>query len=238
MNMNMDMNNTICIHEDIRLFCNKCKGQALCKHDCLKVNCFKCPFIIRCNNSLCKTKFFPRMNELCPMCFKETDKNILINNYTLVKESTVIQFIKHELPMFHWISDKMEDSKNPDIFAIINNDSCVIVEIDEHRHFNYSTKYVNSRIKHFIDVFNKYNIYIVKFNPDAFIHPDTHSTTPSPWTFNKKGNIEINAKNRNHWNQRLLTLKNTIIQLVEKDREAKEKGRNNVNIIHLFYGFI
>jgi hypothetical protein len=73
------------------------------------------------------------------------------------------------------------------------------------------------------------NIIFIRFNPDSYKINDKNIT--SCFSINKNGKLKIKKSKNNEWNNRLNTLKNTIIDNIK----YPEFNNNVVKIVNLFY---
>ena len=148
----------------------------------------------------------------CLYCFINKFPEININVRYKIKEHVVIDFIKQNFPNFTWFHNKeVQDGcskKRPDLQVHLGF-QVIIVEIDEDQHKKYEKICENKRVMLLSRDFAHTSIVLIRFNPDKYTK--NNIIIPSPWSITpKKGWPILIKKYINDWNNRLLTLKNTI----------------------------
>ncbi len=236
------------------LYCNNHKLENMIivseKRHCNYDNCLKRPTFNYENESkalYCKTHKLENMvdilNKRCitPLC----DKIQQLDNYCFrcfyalypndnrckrikIKENEVKKFIENEFKDLDIIYDQPIKGDGlcfnirPDILIHLNNHS-VIIEIDENQHKFYDPICDNSRTHKIQEALNR-PIIIIRFNPDGY------NKIPSPFKLDKKMGLTTIPKDREEeWNNRLLLLKNTILENIEY------KNEEPIKIFKLFY---
>jgi hypothetical protein len=167
----------------------------------------------RCLTQFCETIVNnDKYLNYCLYCFINKYPEIKINVRYKIKEHVVIDFIKQNFPNFTWLHNKEVQEgcskKRPDLYVHLGF-QVIIIEIDEDQHKQYEKICENKRVMLLSKDFDHTSVVLIRFNPDKYIKNNT--IIPSPWSITpKKGWPILIKKHINDWNNRLLTLKNTI----------------------------
>jgi hypothetical protein len=185
-----------------------------------------------CLVELCDTIVTNKYNGYCIRCFIHLfpDEPVSCNYKT--KEKAVLDYILENFKDKTIITDKKVydgcSQKRPDIFIDLGY-QVIIVEIDENQHKNYSCE--NKRIMELSQDINHRPLIIIRFNPDEFIDSKNNSIT-SCWGINKKGICSIKRNKVKEWNERLMTLKQTI------EYWLKNETTKTIELVYLYYNNI
>jgi hypothetical protein len=197
-------------------YCNDCKKEGMINITSPK-----------CKTDLCRTQIRNKNYKgYCAYCYMHLfpDKPILRNYKT--KEYVVVDFIKtnfNNIDIIH--NKKIYDGcsgKQPDILIDLGK-QIIIIEIDENQHKYYSCE--NKRIMELSQDVNHRPIVFIRFNPDKY--KTNLGNITSCWKINKNG-ICIISKQK-EWNERLNTLKNTIIYWI------KNKTEKTIELVQLYF---
>jgi hypothetical protein len=188
--------------------------------------------LIKCKTPLCDITGNKKYEGYCMRCYMYTypDKKLLKNYKT--KEQTVLDYIKNEFPNLTISSDKINvdgcSKKRPDILIDLGY-QIIIIEIDEKQHKNYETICENKRLMEISQDNNHRPIIFIRFNPDSYINDG--GKVSSCWKLLKSGILSIDKKKEKEWNNRLLTLKNTINYWCDPNNILTK----TIEVIYLFY---
>jgi hypothetical protein len=185
------------------------QGETLATHcgDCKEVDMVNINSK-KCISSMCDILANSKYKGYCFRCFIHTfpdEKNA--RNYK-TKEKSVVDYITDTFTDYKIINDKTISGgcskKRPDILIDVIT-HCIIIEVDENEHINYSCE--NKRMMEISYDLGHPNIVFIRFNPDAYINNEGKKIK-SCWKVNKSGICVIDSKNK--WKERLDNLKNLI----------------------------
>jgi hypothetical protein len=185
-----------------------------------------------CKTLMCNTTISNKYKDYCLRCFIYLfpDEPITYNYKT--KEKAVTDYICDNFKDKTIITDKKIydgcSRKRPDIFIDLGY-QVIIVEIDEEQHKNYSCE--NKRIMELSQDLNHRPLIMIRFNPDEYIDNKNKRIT-SCWGINKKGLCSIKKNKVKEWNERLMTLKQTI------EYWCKNETSKTINLNYLYYNDI
>lgn len=118
----------------------------------------------------------PRYKGYCMNCFFEKypdeDK---FTNYK-IKENTIVNYIKEQLPEYDFIVDKYipysKYKRRPDILVDFGT-HVSIMEIDENNHSSYDDNDENERMKEIVFDLGLRPTVFIRFNPDGYVDKHT-----------------------------------------------------------------
>jgi hypothetical protein len=150
-------------------------------------------------------------------CFIKTFPGAeIVRNYK-TKELSVVEYLTtdKETNSFDWRCDKQIEGgcskKRPDLFLQLGS-HVIIVEIDENQHIDYNTTCEGVRMMNIWGDIGFQKIVIIRFNPDSYKVNGIRYN--SCWTTDEKGLCILNKNKINEWNERLISLKTTILHWV------------------------
>jgi hypothetical protein len=217
----------ICEHGKRKHICVDCKGTYLCIHEKQRPDCIICSPENVCQHckSICvyKSKYKP----YCFRCFCVLYPDAPIQRKFKLKEHYVRDEIKAYFgDRFTIIFDKSIEGgcsqKRPDILIDFGT-HILIIEIDEHRHVNYTCE--QSRMVALYEDTGFRNVVFLRFNPDGYT--ETNKLYPSPFGYTPTGMVQINKQ---EMDRRMKML----IESIEKCQEAIPESP--IVIHYLFYG--
>lgn len=182
-----------------------------------------------CITFLCE-KLAKYDNKYCTKCyyFHNPDKA------PKFKENKIYKFLTENFKDIEILYNKQVkgDGKclnvRPDFLINFNHHS-LMIECDEYQHKYYPIECVISRIYNIQEVLNR-PLTVIMFNPDEYVN-ENNVVIKSCFDFNQKlGLTTISSENIEHWNNRLMILKNTIESNMTYDIHSKP-----IKIIKLFY---
>jgi hypothetical protein len=212
----------ICPHNHIKYTCKICKGSAVCPHNLIKNACLDCTPNIAC---LCCKSVNGSRSKWKPYCFRcycILNPDAIIPRKYKLKEHYVVDALKEHIQDITMIFDKRMgcSKRRPDV-CIDFGSHCLMIEIDENRHVNYSCEE-----KRMVDLYEDIGfrkIVFLRFNPDGYKEIKKY---PSPFQYTKTGILKLD---NTEFNRR-------IIQLIDKINHHKEEPIEQLTVEYLFYG--
>lgn len=217
-----------CCHLKKKTHCKICGGGGVCLHDINKGNCPICTPSIACQN--CRYVTVNKNSRWKPYCFRcycVLHPDQPIPRRFRLKEHYVVDALKsHFQDTITLQCDKRIDGGcthyRPDIL-IDYGSHCIIIEIDEFRHTNYTCEK-----KRMVDIYadlGARNTVFLRFNPDGYKLNGIHHPTPFPILENgEMGILEDEMANRIH----------ELIQTIQFYREYPPE--EPIIYTYLFYG--
>lgn len=192
--------------------------------------------MIDVKNAICNTPLCDKHSQIdgkCIRCFYALNPNDKRCKRIKLKENEVVKYIKQEFNELNWIFDMFISGDGlcfnvrPDALLHLNNHS-LIIEIDENQHKFYDVSCDEARTHKIQEALDR-PIIIIRFNPDEYID-NNKQKIKSCFKVDKKLGLTIIPKNEEeNWNDRLKTLKKTILENLIKISE------NPIKIIKLYY---
>ena len=215
----------ICIHKKRKELCAECGGHGLCSHQLQKHQCVTCTPSSGCQN--CKLIYIghSKWKPYCFRCYCILNPNAIIPRKYKLKEHHVVDKLKeHFKDQITMIFDKRIEGgcsrKRPDV-CIDFGSHCLMIEIDENRHVNYSCEE-----KRMVDLYEDIGfrkIVFLRFNPDGYKEIKKY---PSPFQYTKTGILKLNET---EFNRRMA-------RLIEKINDHKVEPNEQLTVEYLFYG--
>lgn len=218
----------ICEHNHRRSICKDCNGSYICIHNEQKNRCVTCSSNKGCKN--CKLIYVDSNSRWSPYCFRcycvlHPQENIkrkfkLKEHYV---RDALIEYYKETITMV--FDRKVEDGcskRRPDI-CIDFGSHCLMIEIDENRHVNYSCE--QKRMVELYEDTGFRKIVFIRFNPDGYTIGSNKFI--SPFKFSKTGILQLNKEEMTRRIQELLTKINEF-----RNIEPTEE----LTVEYMFYG--
>jgi ribosomal protein S24E len=163
----------------------------------------------KCISPMCETIISNKKYKgYCFRCFIHTFPDEQNSRNYKTKEKTVVDYITETFKDYKILNDKVISGgcsrRRPDILIDVET-HCIIIEIDEDAHINYTCE--NKRMMEISQDLGHPNIVFIRFNPDAYINNEGKKVK-SCWKVNKNGICVIDNKNK--WNERLDNLKKLV----------------------------
>ena len=174
----------ICEHKRLRYQCVQCKGARICVHNLRKTLCIQCTPSCACQNCQFVYVGNSRYKPYCFPCYCVLHPNEEIPRRYRLKE--------------HYVADAIQAVFGEDITLVLNKTveggcskrrpdirmdfgtHCVMIEIDENRHLNYSCEE-----KRMVDLYEDVGFrkcVFLRFNPDGYREAGMRYTTPFSFT--------------------------------------------------------
>ena len=214
--------NNICEHDKIKYQCVTCGGARICIHKLRKNTCLICTPSSGCQNCHFVSILSSRWKPYCFRCYCVLHPDVIIPRKYKLKEHHVVDALKEHFKDITMIFDKKLgcSRKRPDV-CIDFGSHCLMIEIDENRHVNYSCEE-----KRMVDLYEDIGfrkIVFLRFNPDGYKEIKKY---PSPFQYTKTGLLKLDDT---EFNRR-------IVQLIEKINHHKDEPIEQLTVEYLFYG--
>jgi hypothetical protein len=176
--------NNICEHERLRYQCVDCKGGRICIHNRRKCMCIQCTPSCACQYCHFVYVGSSRYKPYCFPCYCVLHPNEEIPRRYRLKEHYVGDAIQKEFGesmtlVFNKTVEGGCSKRRPDIRMDFGS-HCVMIEIDENRHLNYSCEE-----KRMVDLYEDVGFrkcVFLRFNPDGYRIGAKRYSTPFSFT--------------------------------------------------------
>lgn len=215
----------ICEHDKIRYQCVTCMGPRICIHKIRKNTCITCTPSSGCQNCKFVSILSSKWKPYCFRCYCILNPDAIIPRKYKLKEHHVTDALKeHFKDQITMIFDKKIEGgcsrKRPDV-CIDFGSHCLMIEIDENRHVNYTCEE-----KRMVDLYEDIGfrkIVFLRFNPDGYKEKKKY---PTPFKYTKTGLLKLDET---EFNRRMA-------QLIEKINDHKAEPNEQLTVEYLFYG--
>lgn len=217
----------VCEHNKLTYQCVECNGAKICEHGTRRILCITCSPENACLHckSICvyQSKYTP----YCFRCFCVLHPDAPIQRKFKLKEHYVRDEIKaHFGDRFTIVFDKSIEGgcsqKRPDILIDFGS-HILIIEIDEHRHVNYTCE--QSLMVALYEDTGFRNVVFLRFNPDGYT--EANKRYRSPFGYTPTGMIRIDKEE----------LDRRMIMLIEQIEAYQNMiPEDPIYIQYLFYG--
>lgn len=184
----------ICEHNKLKYQCVECKGARICEHDTRKNICIICSPETACQYCQSVSIISSNYKPYCFRCFCVLNPDYEIPKKFKLKEHYVrdalIEHFKDSITMtFDKIIKEGCSRRRPDVSMDFGS-HCLIIEIDENKHTNYSCE--QKRMLEIYEDVRFRKIVFIRFNPDSYSIDNKNYI--SPFKYTKTGIININKK--------------------------------------------
>lgn len=217
----------ICEHNTLREQCIACHGKRICEHDKRISACIKCTPSSGCQHCHTVSIISSNWKPYCFRCYCVLNPYAVIPRKYKLKEHHVVDALKaHFKEQFTMIFDKPVEGgcskKRPDI-SIDFGSHCLMIEIDENRHVNYSCE--ERRMVELYEDIGFRKIIFLRFNPDGY-KEGTHKYI-SPFRYTRSGILQLDET---EFNRR-------IGQLIERiHAHCLLEPTEQITVEYMFYG--
>jgi hypothetical protein len=217
----------ICEHNKLRYQCVDCKGERICEHDTRRNICIICSPEIACQHCQSVSTISSNYKPYCFRCFCVLNPDYEIPRKFKLKEHYVRDaLIGHFQDTITMTFDKIIKEgcsrRRPDVSMDFGS-HCLIVEIDENKHSNYSCE--QKRMLEIYEDVRFRKIVFVRFNPDSYKLYNKNYI--SPFNYTKTGIININKKEMERRSK-------ILIDRIEYYRENEPDSEFTIDF--MFYG--
>lgn len=190
-------------------YCNSCKSFNM--FDVRSKMCGSCGLF----------RSIKKYNHLCITCFMFQNPDHIITTKYRKKENQVVSKLKEEFKDYTLICDKQTggcSKYRPDVLIDLYT-HCIIIEIDEDQHKNYTCEEARTN-QLFTDLGDR-QLIIIRFNPDKY-KDENNKVIRGIFSFDKENNIKIYSKKE--YNIRMTKLIETVKENIpyKKDDLFKE----------------
>lgn len=217
----------ICEHNKRKSTCTECNGSYICEHQSQKNKCITCTPSIACQHCKFISTIGSKWKPYCFRCYCILHPDAIIPRKYKLKEHHVTDALKEHFKEENtMVFDKQVEGgcsrRRPDIMIDFGS-HCLMIEIDENKHFNYSCE--EKRMVELYEDIGFRKIVFIRFNPDGYTLE--HKKYPSPFKYTSSGILNLNAIEMNRRMQELI--KEIEIHKVNEPAEQ-------LTVNYLFYG--
>jgi hypothetical protein len=167
-----------------------------------------------------------KWNPYCFRCYCVLNPDAVIPRKYKLKEHHVVDKLKENFQeKFTMRFDKIVEGgcsrRRPDV-AIDFGSHCLMIEIDENKHTNYSCE--EKRMVELYEDVGFRKIVFLRFNPDRY--KDGSAVYPSPFRYTRAGILHLEET---EFNRRM-------DQLMERIRAHRVEPTDQITVEYLFYG--
>ena len=218
--------NLICEHGKRKSICKECDGSYMCLHEKQKNQCITCTPSSGCQHCHMISVVGSKWNPYCFRCYCVLNPDAVIPRKYKLKEHHVVDKLKENFQeKFTMRFDKIVEGgcsrRRPDV-AIDFGSHCLMIEIDENKHTNYSCE--EKRMVELYEDVGFRKIVFLRFNPDRY--KDGSAVYPSPFRYTRAGILHLEEI---EFNRRM-------DQLMERIRAHRVEPTDQITIEYLFYG--
>ena len=219
----------ICEHGRRKAVCITCDGSYICLHKKQRNMCITCTPSNACQNCLSVSIIGSRWKPHCFRCHCVLNPDANIPRKFMLKEHYVRDALQaHFGEGITMICNKQVEGgcskRRPDIFIDCGS-HCLMIEVDEHRHVNYSCE--EKRMVELYEDIGFRKIVFIRFNPDAYETEEAYYD--SPFHYTDSGVVHLDEEELNRRVAQLIDCIN-----LNKDEEPAEQ----LTVEYLFYGLV
>ena len=186
--------NLVCNHGKRKAICNECDGSYMCPHEKQKNQCITCTPSSGCQHCHAISVVGSKWNPYCFRCYCILNPDAIIpRKYKLKEHHVVDQLKEHFENKFTMRFDKIVEGgcsrRRPDV-AIDFGSHCLMIEIDENQHYNYSCE--EKRMVELYEDIGFRKIVFLRFNPDGY--KEGRKKYPSPFRYTPTGILSLHQK--------------------------------------------
>jgi len=218
--------NLVCEHGKRKSICKECDGSYMCPHEKQKNQCITCTPSSGCQHCHMISVVGSKWNPYCFRCYCVLNPDAVIPRKYKLKEHHVVDKLKENFQeKFTMRFDKIVEGgcsrRRPDV-AIDFGSHCLMIEIDENKHTNYSCE--EKRMVELYEDVGFRKIVFLRFNPDRY--KDGSTVYPSPFRYTRAGILHLEET---EFNRRM-------DQLMERIRAHRVEPTDQITVEYLFYG--
>jgi len=218
--------NLVCEHGKRKSICKECDGSYMCPHEKQKNQCITCTPSSGCQHCHMISVVGSKWNPYCFRCYCVLNPDAVIPRKYKLKEHHVVDKLKENFQeKFTMRFDKIVEGgcsrRRPDV-AIDFGSHCLMIEIDENKHTNYSCE--EKRMVELYEDVGFRKIVFLRFNPDRY--KDGSTVYPSPFRYSRAGILHLEEI---EFNRRM-------DQLMDRIRVHRIEPADQITVEYLFYG--
>jgi len=216
----------VCEHSKLRYQCIDCHGNRTCMHDKRTSACITCTPSSACQHCKAISIIGSQWKPYCFRCYCVLHPDAIIPRKYKLKEHHVVDYLKkHFQDTFTMRFDKIVEGgcsrRRPDVFIDFGS-HCLVIEIDENRHVNYTCE-ERRMIELYEDIgFRK--IVFLRMNPDQY--KEGNRKHPSPFRYTRAGILHLEET---EFDRRMQ-------HVVERTHIYQHEPSEPITIEYLFYG--
>ena len=216
----------VCEHSKLQYQCIDCHGNRTCMHDKRTSACITCTPSNACQYCKAISIIGSQWKPYCFRCYCVLHPDAIIPRKYKLKEHHVVDYLKkHFQDTFTMRFDKIVEGGcsrcRPDVFIDFGS-HCLVIEIDENRHVNYTCE-ERRMIELYEDIgFRK--IVFLRMNPDQY--KEGNRKHPSPFRYTRAGILHLEET---EFDRRMQ-------HVVERTHVYQHEPSEPITIEYLFYG--
>ena len=217
----------ICEHNKRKSMCSDCNGSYMCSHQKQKNQCVTCTPSSGCQHCHTVSIISSKWKPYCFRCYCVLNPDAVIPRKYKLKEHHVVDALKaHFKEQITMIFDKPVEGgcskKRPDV-SIDFGSHCLMIEIDENRHLNYSCE--ERRMVELYEDIGFRKIIFLRFNPDGY-KEGTHKYI-SPFRYTRSGILQLDET---EFNRRIAQL------IARMNAHCLLEPTEQITVEYMFYG--
>jgi len=216
----------ICEHSKLRYQCIDCHGNRTCIHDKRTSACITCTPSGACQHCKAISIIGSQWKPYCFRCYCVLHPDAIIPRKYKLKEHHVVDYLKkHFQDTFTMRFDKIVEGgcsrRRPDVFIDFGS-HCLVIEIDENRHINYTCE--EKRMIELYEDIGFRKIVFLRMNPDQY--KEGNHKHPSPFRYTRAGILHLEET---EFDRRMQ-------YVVERTHIYQHEPSEPITIEYLFYG--
>ena len=216
----------VCEHSKLRYQCIDCHGNRTCMHDKRTSACITCTPSSACQHCKAISINGSKWKPYCFRCYCVLHPDAVIPRKYKLKEHHVVDYLKkHFQDTFTMRFDKIVEGgcsrRRPDVFIDFGS-HCLVIEIDENRHVNYTCE--EKRMIELYEDIGFRKIVFLRMNPDQY--KEGNHKHPSPFRYTRAGILHLEET---EFDRRMQ-------HVVERTRVYQHEPSEPITIEYLFYG--
>lgn len=216
----------ICEHGKRKSICKECDGSYICPHDKQKNQCITCTPSSACQHCKAISIIGSQWKPYCFRCYCVLHPDAVIPRKYKLKEHHVVDYLKkHFQDTFTMRFDKIVEGgcsrRRPDVFIDFGS-HCLVIEIDENRHVNYTCE--EKRMIELYEDIGFRKIVFLRLNPDQY--KEGNHKHPSPFRYTRTGILHLEET---EFDRRMQ-------HVVERTCVYQHEPSEPITIEYLFYG--
>ena len=216
----------VCEHSKLRYQCIDCHGNRTCMHDKRTSACITCTPSSACQHCKAISIIGSQWKPYCFRCYCVLHPDAIIPRKYKLKEHHVVDYLKkHFLDTFTMRFDKIVEGgcsrRRPDVFIDFGS-HCLVIEIDENRHINYTCE--EKRMIELYEDIGFRKIVFLRMNPDQY--KEGNRKHPSPFRYTRAGILHLEET---EFDRRMQ-------HVVERTHIYQHEPSEPITIEYLFYG--
>lgn len=216
----------VCEHSKLRYQCIDCHGNRTCIHDKRTSVCITCTPSSACQHCKAISIIGSQWKPYCFRCYCVLHPDAVIPRKYKLKEHHIVDYLKsHFQDTFTMRFDKIVEGgcsrRRPDVFIDFGS-HCLVIEIDENRHVNYTCE--EKRMVELYEDIGFRKIVFLRLNPDQY--KEGNGKHPSPFRYTRAGILHLEE---DEFDRRMQ-------HVIDRIRVHQYESSEPITIEYLFYG--